>query len=282
MTVIDIRPLSPTRAMRLIASTPAHCLVDQERTREMNRGTIIHSMVLEHGSDAPASYCVVSKTDAKTGVVEDASDYRTKSAQEHRDSIIARGDIPILRKELAACEGAARAIRAQLGDEYLPPGARYEVPLDWASGVPCHGKVDILAEDHLADLKTCDDALRASSDNQIYSMGYDIQAAAYLEAAEAERPEVAGRLRFFLHFAEIEQLPNDARTVITVEVAGSMLELGRARWKRAKALWLRCHEHRDWPGYSREVRRAEAPAWALAADLNAELRVELPPAKVPF
>lgn len=278
---MDIRPLSPSRAMRLLASTPAHCLVDQERTREMNRGNIIHAMVLQ--ADEPTSYCVVSKTDSKTGLVEDAGDYRTKSAQEHRDAILARGDIPILRKELATCEAAAEGIRRQLGDEWLPPGARFEIMLGWnVGGVPCHGKVDILADDHVGDLKTCEDALRASSDNSIYTMGYDVQAAAYLEAAEAERPELAGRLRYFLHFAEVEQLPDGARTVITVEVAGSMLELGRIRWKRAKALWLRCHEHNDWPGYSREVRRAEAPPWALAADLNAELRVDLPDPKVSF
>ncbi len=276
---MDIRPLSPTRAMRLIATSPAHCLVDQERTREMNRGSIIHAMVLQAGS--PANYCVVRRTD-KNGFEDDAPDYRTKSAQEHRDLIIARGDLPILRKELASCEAAAANIRRLLGGEYLPGDGAFEVPVDWESdGVPCHGKIDITGED-LGDLKTCEDARRASSDNNIYAMALDVQAAAYLDAWETLYPDRAGRTRFFLHFAEFEPLPNGANNVITVEVAGSMLELGRSRWKRAKALWRRCHEHKDWPGYSREVRRAEAPPWALAADLNAELAIPLPDVKEPF
>jgi len=277
---MDIRPLSPTRAMRLIATSPAHCLVDQERTREMNRGSIIHAMVLQAGE--PANYCVVRRTD-KSGMEEDAPDYRTKSAQEHRDLIIARGDLPILRKELAACESAAANIRALLGKEYLPDDAAFEVEVEWESdGIPCHGRIDVTADGHLADLKTCEDARRASSDANIFGSSYDVQAAAYLDAWETLCPDLAGRLRYFLHFAEIEPLANGANNVITVEIAGSMLELGRARWKRAKALWLRCHTHNDWPGYSRDVRRAEAPPWALAADLNAELAVDLPDPKVSF
>lgn len=266
-----IQPFSQGRAIAIIQQSAAHALVRSEPTRDGERGTIIHGMVL----GSPAQLTVVMKTDAKTGVVESATDYRTKSAQEHRDAIRAGGGVPILDVEFASFRDTSQNMRRQLGEDGFLLGTT-EVPVEWlVDGVPCRGRIDELDTDgtgphgcFIADLKTCDNAMKQSSDNAIYSCGYDIQAAAYLEAVETLHPDLAGRVRYFLNFAEMDPLPNEARNIVTVEVGGSMLEMGRVRWNRARDIWRQAHATGLFQGYQRDIRRAEAPPWALAAETS--------------
>ncbi len=265
----EIRPFSQGRAIKIIQQSVAHALAKDEPTREGERGTIIHGMVLGGASTLE----VVNKVDAKTGVVEPAGDYRTRSAQEHRDAIRAAGRVPVLAEELGYFQNASANISAHLVDAGFLRGDK-EVSLDWSyEGVPCRGRLDeaFLSGPHpyIADLKTCDNAAAQSSDASIYRMGWDIQAAAYLEAVEAIRPDLVGRLSYFLNFAELDVLEGGARNIITVKLGGSMLEIGKARWRRARALWKRAHESGVFAGYSAEVRTAEAPEWAMAQETYA-------------
>jgi PDDEXK-like domain of unknown function (DUF3799) len=284
MSSNPIRPFSQGRAIKIIQQSVAHALAKDEPTREGERGTIIHGMVLGGASTLE----VVQKTDAKTGVVEPAGDYRTKSAQEHRDAIRAAGRVPVLADELESFKRTSESIRSQLSaDGFL--GGSLERSIEWLSdGVPCRGRLDELQSDlgigdvYIADLKTCDNAAQQSSDASIYRMGYDIQAAAYIEAVETTYPDLVGRLTYYLHFAELDVLDGGARNIITVKLGGSMLEIGKARWRRARSLWKRAHETGVFPGYSREVRTAEAPEWAMAQETYAMAGTMGPSREVDF
>jgi hypothetical protein len=253
-------------AKALLSQSPYHAWlrhpklggVAEAPTREMDRGTILHAMVL--GTKVPV-------------VVIDADNYRTKAAQEKRDSAHAAGLVPVLSREYDGLVGLADATTAALREQGVELSGISERAILWeeetaAGPVLCRGMIDhlILTADSgaILDLKFGESADPKKLGRKCIDLGYDVQFAAYTSALQKLRPDLAGRGRWLWLF--VEELPEGSpkRVIVTVAQPGGMLrEHGQARWRRACETWGRCLAENDWPGYAREVVRLEAPEWAM-------------------
>lgn len=269
-----IRPaLSHSIAKVLLARSPRHAYlehpalgcrqaeapeVSEARQETLDRGAIIHALLLGGGMAVEAL---------------PFPDYRTKDARAARGEARAAGRTPVLVHKLRDLQAAADALRAnsRLGVLVSEQMVEREVTVVWESaGVLCKGRLDAWEPDALTihDPKTCENARGASMGSTVLRYGWDVQAAAYIEAVETLFPLLQGRVRFRWHFLEV--VPPYG--YIEAEPTGELLELGRRKWLRAVATWGRCLLNDDWPGYPESVLRVEPPGWAMSEDLAEQLQ----------
>ena len=229
--------LSASIAHRLLSASPYHAWlahpklggVRREPTREMERGTIIHGIVLGQPDEL---------------VVIQAADYRTKAAQQQRDDARANGMTPILASEYDGIVTAAYAIGDALRAEGIELSGQSEAVAVWeeqtASGpILCRGMMDHVLQERalIYDLKTCSSAHPKAIQRSIIDHGYDVQWAAYTSAFRKLRPDLAGREQFVWLF--VEELPEGSPQRVALTVAkpsGLMRELGEWKWRRLRTL----------------------------------------------
>lgn len=232
---------------------------EEDDTEAKDRGTIVHKLLLGRGPDV---------------VPVEANDWRTKIAKEARDAARAAGQVPVLARKLASYRSAAQALEIRLLQSMVAfQGGKPEVTVVWESdGVLCRARMDYLrisdTDCIIDDVKTCESANPCAVGAKMVSFGADIQAAAYVEAMETLRPELAGRITIRFDYVEC-RAPHE----VSVNVpSGAMLELGRHKWRQAKETWRRCNERQEWPGYPSGVHRAEPPPWALSEDMERQMK----------
>lgn len=258
--------LSSSIAHQLISRSPRHAFlahpklggVRREPTKALDRGSLIHRLVLDAGADI---------------VPIDAADYRTKAAQQARDEAREAGKIPALIADVEDAAKAAVEIHHQLAAYGITLTDQSEIVALWTEhaddGTPvkCRSMTDNLALPMIYDLKTARSAHPAAIQKHVIGYGYDIQAAAYRSAIEHIKPELAGRVGFTFLFVELEP----AVTVTPARCSGTMRELGERKWRRAVNTWAACLRTNEWPGYVADVIEIEAPTWALQQDFDIEL-----------
>lgn len=247
--------LSASTAKDLILRSPLHAFthhprlggVRGEASDAMENGTLIHALLLDKGRDI-------------VGV--EAKDWRTNDAKAAREEARSKGKIAVLADKLAAAENTAKLLRARMELQGLKLDGDSEVTAAWESdGVLCRGRFDHLIDGAtIVEVKTCESGHPKAIQRAIESYGYDIGGAAYVEALATIRPEVAPRLVWA--FVECFQ----PYSVTLVEFRGSMAELGRRRWARAKRLWSKCLATNQWPGYADGVIEVEASDFAISRE----------------
>jgi len=254
--------LSASIAATVIARSPLHAWTEHpcfggvrtEPTDEMDRGSVVHRLVLGAG---------------KAYDVHDFRDWRTKDAREARDASRAKGAVPILLHKFRDAETIAEHVRAGLAARGLTLDGTSEVAIVWAedsaSGpVACRGMMDHVFVDRgaIVDLKIVSDASPHAVERAAENMGYAIQHAAYTRALARLRPELAGRVDFLFAFAEAE--PPYAVNVCRPD--GTFRELGERRWLRAVETWGACLAANSWPAYGDGVNTISPPGWALSRE----------------
>lgn len=262
--------LSQSIAHQLINHSPAHAFLAHPKlggkpitaTREMEKGTIIHDMLLNDG-----------KLDGIE--ILQYENFRTKAAQEERDLVIDMGKMPILEKDYHELTQAAQWIRSRFQDlkidlhaENAEQVVTWEERTDKGESVQCKGKLDHAYPSwtgfYIDDLKTCSSAHPKSIQRSLFDYGYVIQHAAYTSAIEKIYPEAIGRVRFRFIFVEL----SPPYSVTPVVLNGSAAAVGRSQWRRAVNTWAECLKTGVWPGYVEETYRAEAPIWQIKDELD--------------
>lgn len=122
----------------------------------------------------------------------------------------------------------------------------------------------------IPDLKTTQDIGHHSFKADVYRFGYHVQAALYLEAAEALELKARNGdpIRKFVIVAVEKEPPYPIRVISLGE---QVLSAGRKRLRKLKRIWAACVESGDWPGPPENVEiMDEVPAWELR-DLEGEL-----------
>lgn len=264
----DSPSLSASIAHILCTQSPAHAkaahpklnpdLVREEEDK-FSIGTCAHALLLQ-GDDI--------------AVVVDAPDWRTKTAQEERDTARATGRVPLLAGQWERVQAMVKSAREQLvSHEAAPPlfteGAA-EQTLVWDDGgVLCRARLDWLRDDHA----TIDDykSTSASADpakwvRTAYGFGADVQVAMYLRGAEAilgVRPE--------FRYVVQETYPPYALSV--VNLAPSALAIADDKVTHALATWKRCLEADEWPAYGSRVASLEIPTFAELSWLERDGKV---------
>lgn len=252
----DLDAFSASTAKVVISRSPAHARAGYRKkpTKAMDRGDIIGRLLLGAGKD----YEVVH-----------AENWTTKKAREERDSIRARGLVPVLHDDLEDYHLAAETIRVKLADRGLVLDGVSEQAIEWTEhtefgSITCKGRFDHVWPDlgTIIDLKVTENASPSFVERNAENFGYAIQAAAYTRALAALKPHLAGKIGFAFIFAEAE-----APYAINIsEPDGVFQQLGEQRWLRACREWARCLRDDKWPAYGEAVNPITAPAWALARE----------------
>jgi hypothetical protein len=261
--------LSASIAATLISRSPLHawsphpCFGGRGKvpTPAMDRGTVVHRLVLGKGKDYRAL---------------PYDDWRTNAAKEAKEQARAEGLVPILQKDMIAALEIAVAVGTNLNDRGIVLNGASEVAFTWKEEsthgpVDCRGMADHLwlTSGRLLDLKIVSNAAPMSVERSAESFGYGIQWAAYTRAIGALRPDLLGRIEFVFAFCEAE--PPYAINLCKPD--GIFRELGERRWLRAVESWAKCLAEDKWPGYGDEINSITAPQWALMreGDFSADL-----------
>ncbi|WP_202888966.1 PD-(D/E)XK nuclease-like domain-containing protein [Nocardiopsis dassonvillei] len=248
--------LSSTGARRLL-ECPA--LFEYERRHKrgpkkaFDIGSAAHHLVLGTGPEI---------------VVIDADSYRTKPAKEQRDAAHSRDAIPLLPSEYALVEAMAEALKDNptAARVFAPERGPAERSLFWQdreTGVWCRARLDHMPTAEydarwfiVSDYKTTKSADPEEIAKAVYSYGYHIQAAMYLEAVRALGIHRDPRMVFVFQ----EKTAPYITTV--VELDHTALKIGHSQFRKALALYKQCSESGHWPGYSEQVETISLPVWA--------------------
>jgi hypothetical protein len=259
--------LSASIALPLLHRSPRHAWSGHPRLntkgasrtgrRDMDLGTAVHRLVLGRG---PELHLI------------DADSYRTKAAQAERDEASAAGHQPILTADLERAEAIAAAARVRLDlDLNGWRGGDAEAVLAWREeGAWCRGMLDMLSKDRrtVLDLKTTNlSAEPSTASRTLFSMSYHFKAAFYERGLDVLDPENIGRRRFLFLFIEAEP-PYECALIVPDEAA---MTIARKQVTAAIALWQRCMESDQWPGYPAGVHMATLPSWLEKQWLDREL-----------
>lgn len=240
--------LSSTDIRRLLRS-PAHFKnptpVDTAATRF---GTLVHAFVLlPHVAEA--RYRPRADVDGRTK--------EGKAVRDWEASLTAQQGIQFVnRADYDAAVSIATSVRSHLGATSLLAGGVAEISgvIDGFCDVNARIRPDYLTDGHIVDLKTCQDARPDAFVRSVVNYGYEVQAAYYLDVAEA----IDGKKRKF-YWCAVEK---DAPYAVTVyEASDAMIERGRAQYKRAIELYLECAALDLWPAYSQQIQQLELPGW---------------------
>lgn len=246
--------------------TPRHAFIAHPRLNpdfrrkersDFDLGTAAHTALLTRGRK----------------IVEvQAKDWRTDAAKMLRDTARAQGYTPILTEQLDRVRKMIAAVAEQLPDHGMadlfdPERGSAEVcvaHLDPIGGW-CRAMLDWLEKDTLAvtDFKTTeiDDFTPEGLGRHCAAQGYEVQHAFYERMLVGRFPELEGRFRFRLLFAEAKEpfailpvtLPADA-----IEKGRALVDRGLRRWAAAKASGL-------WPRYKTDGNLiVDYPPWATA------------------
>jgi hypothetical protein len=242
---------SSSTAKVLLAQSPLHAraALKKKPTKLMDRGSVIHRLLLGKGKD----YAVVQH-----------GDWRTNAAKAARDAARAEGLVPVLAEDFEEYCTAAEAIRVRLADMGLVLDGASELAFEWTEATPhgdvqCKGMADHVWLDtgRILDLKIIDDAAPARVERSAASLDHAVQHAAYTRALARIDPALVGRVQFLFAFCE----PGEPHDVNLSEPDGVFRELGEQRWLRACATWANCVAEDRFPGHGVNV--LNAPIWQL-------------------
>ncbi len=252
--------LSHSGAKTLVTKTPAMFAYEREHgrphTEAFDLGHAAHRIVL--GDGVPVVVIPDDVTDKNGG-------WTTKDAKALVAEVRAAGQTPVKPETWDTVEAMAKAIRAHpLASKLLAPGVGTpEVSAfaeDEQTGVMMRCRYDYLAESDgrrliLRDYKTTDKADRDSFGKSAANYGYALQDAFY--SAIAKRLGLA-RDVVFLFIAQEKTPPY---LVNVLQLDHTALRIGEIQMRRALALYKRCTDTGEWPGYPPEVALTSLPIW---------------------
>lgn len=252
--------LSASVAHTLITESPIHAFVQHPRlnkgridggSTKMDIGTIVHGLVLEG--------------DESRLVIIEASDYRTKVAQETRDAARLAGLVPVLAGDMGMIHEIVAAAKSaiahsELAEAFTPAAGKPEQTLIWQEGeIWLRSRPDWMTNDHrlIIDLKTTTGSAEPSQWlRTMLGNGNDLQAVLGLRGIKALT--TAGCYCKFV-FWVVEQNPPYASSF--VGLSPQFLEMSEHKIERAIRLWSDCSLTNCWGGYPSRICWVEPPSW---------------------
>jgi len=222
-----------------------------EESEDFDRGSAAHSLLLE-GDDRMVECSF--------------NDWRTNAAKDMRDKVRLEGKLPLLTKHIGPVRKMVEIAKKYLRESELElqiEDCFAERTVIWQAGrIWKRARFDLQVRDRpvLLDYKSTETADPLSFSRQIIGMGYDVQAAHYVEAYETmHAPPEAPQATFVF----LVQERSEPFACSLVGVDPMMLDLGQQKCEFASKLWKQCLDSGKWPGYPRQIAWAAPPAWAL-------------------
>lgn len=226
--------------------------VISEPTADMEFGTSCHALLLEG--------------DESRLVEVNADDWRTKVAKEQRDEARAAGKIALLSKRVPDVYAMVAVARAAVDrcDELagLLDGGVAERVMTWQqSGVWNRARPDFYNADMgiVLDFKTTGGSAEPSfwTSKQLTAMGYDIQAAHYLDGFEI----LSGLRPQWLWLVQENTSPFECSIIGAGE---GTLDLGSQKVTQARNIFAHCLKNDIWPGYPSQICWSEPQSWDIS------------------
>lgn len=234
--------------IRRILRSPAHYRApNPPPSAAQEIGTLVHECVLE--PNMWKARCRPSpKIDRRTKEGKALADWQTTQELQHGIRYI---DEDLFNK----IEAIAHSVQSSLGTSgILTNGVAELSGLSEILETPVRIRPDYLRDDLIVDLKTCQDA--RDFPKSVFSWGYEIQAAFYLDVAKA----IDGKERRFLWVAVEKDAPYG---VIVYEPDQSVLERGRTLYRKAIETGVQCATFDFWPNYSTDVQTVTLPKYLM-------------------
>lgn len=229
--------------------------ISRSPTKALDNGSLSHALLLGAGKGIK---------------VIDAADFRTNAAKAERDAARAAGKLPVLAADYDAALATATILRQRFADVGVVLDGESEPTALWTetasngAQVQCRGMMDHLKLPVVYDLKSIRSANPDVCRRHVEDYGYAIQRAAYVNAIERIKPELAGRIDFVFVFYELEP----PYAVTPVRLSGAFRALGERGWRRAVNRWEKCLRTNQWPGYADRIIDVEPSQWALTKDMD--------------
>ena len=130
---------------------------------------------------------------------------------------------------------------------------------DEETGVRCKARFDGICPEigTVVDLKSTTDASPDAFSRSIYVYKYFLQAAVYLEAANATLPDT-----HWNHFVIVAQEKDPPYAVAAYRLRDDALIAGRDQMRQLLERYAECVERDHWPGYSEAFVEIDLPYWA--------------------
>ena len=250
--------LNSTTARLLLSRTPAHAKAQhprlsdvplEPRTSEaMDMGTAVHQLLLKDDRIEVIPFDKWNTNEAKAMVADS----------------LARGRVPVKPDLWKRAQNVAAAVRDQMDTLPKPTpftAGKPEATITWQDGDAwLRARLDWLRDDYatIDDLKcTSRSADPRTWEKQLFSLGYDVQAALYIRAVEKTLGHTP-RFRWVI----AETYPPYAVSI--VELSEPDMFAAMVKVDTAIQMWNECLAANSWPAYSTDVYVARAPAWAKA------------------
>lgn len=239
--------ISSTGLKRLLVS-PAHFKVQTESTRAMAFGTALHMAVLE--PELFAATYVKGPENAPRNTKEG------KAKWADFEATLRPGAQVLTAKEWEDLAGMVRSVGRSDVFRGLVRGSECELSAYHIcpdTGVLRKARGDIVADGMIADVKTCQSSHPNDFARTVHDFGFHISAAYYLDVFGAA---LGVKIDTFILIAVEKSPPFGVRFYA---MPPRMLEIGRAEYRRALALYRECAQRDEWPAYADEVEVIEFP-----------------------
>ena len=225
--------------------TPAHYhayktgQIKREETRALVMGRLCHLAVLEP-----------HLLEESFVVRPDGLDMRTKDGKAWKESVLDKTIIDT--SEEAMLLGMKQSIREHNTAYTTLVDTQHEVPLfgEHRSGLKIKGRIDVLGQGYVADVKTAEAGDMAGFSSAIFRYNYHVQAAMYCQ--------LTGFSSFI--FIVVEKAPPYA--VAVYELSPAALQLGFDVLNTALDTIAQCTDSGIWSAYSEDRQVIDLPTWA--------------------
>lgn len=218
-------------------------------SRVFDVGTAAHRLVLGAGPDL---------------VRIDADKWLSKAVKAEVAAVRAAGAVPLKPAEFEQVHAMAAALRRHPIAAALLAAGIPEQSLFWVdpeTGVWRRARIDWLPDATsrrrivIPDYKSCESASPEELRRAIYNYGYHLQAAAYIDAAQAVGHAADAA------FVLIAQEKTPPYLVTVVQPDPAAVDIGRDQNRRALELYAECTGTGRWPGYTDDVAEIALPGW---------------------
>ena len=229
----------------------------EEPTPAMVFGSAFHTKILEPQLFAD-QYVLAQKFDKRT---KEGKELASKWEEKNADKI------PLTDDQFDSLFTMKERIFDHAGAAKILSSGEAESSLFWTdelSGIKCRIRPDWLFYGGMADLKSCISANKTDFAKAVANLGYDIQAAFYIDGMKA----VTGKSVDFFFIAVEKTAPY---TTACYKASQEMIEVGRAKYRGGLELLKWCQENKQYPGYqpNGEVETIDLPRWAANFELEA-------------
>lgn len=238
---------------------------EDESTPAMEFGSAFHAFILEPEVFAK-EYVAAPKFDKRTNAGKEAA---AKWDEENA------GKTPLTTDQIESLTAMRTSVHNHVGADDLLSKGEAEASLFWTdeiTGLKCRIRPDWfcqqsenwLVDGYVTDLKSCISANKVDFAKAVANLGYDIQAAFYIDGVKA----VTGKTVDFFFIAVEKTAPY---TTACYKASQEMIEVGRAKYRGALELLKWCQENKQYPGYqpNGEIETIDLPRWAANFELEA-------------